>query len=78
MLRQNLLLFRPTSIGKILDNYRARQNSKNQLMQTKRRLQGYASKQAQLKKQEDKETRLHEKQLKAMQGKQDNSSFNNQ
>jgi hypothetical protein len=47
-------------------------------MQTKRRLQGYASKQAQLKKQEDKETRLHEKQLKAMQGKQDNSSFNNQ
>jgi hypothetical protein len=54
VLRQNLLLFRLTSIGKILDNYRARLNSKNQLMQTKRRLQGHASKQAQLKKQEDK------------------------
>ena len=58
--------FKSTVLGQKVDNFKAKQKAQKDLALTQRSLQDHARKQAQLKKQEDNEARLREKQIKAM------------
>jgi len=66
----SLRKFKFTGLSKMIDNYKAKQKSRNELLLSKRRLQDHASKKDQLKKQEDNQRRLREKHLKTMRDKQ--------
>ena len=66
----SLRKFEFTGLSKIVDNYKAKQKSRNELALSKRRLGDHARKQAELKQQEEKERRLREKYLKSQRAKQ--------
>jgi hypothetical protein len=61
--------FKSTALGQKVDNFKAKQKAQKDLALTQRSLQDHARKEAQLKKQEDNEARLREKQIKAMRDK---------
>jgi hypothetical protein len=71
---KSLRKFKFTGLGKIVDNYNAKQKSRNELALTKRRLGDHARKQAELKQQEEKQRRLREKHLKSMRAKQNRNN----
>ena len=61
--------FKSTILGQKVDNFKAKQKAQKDLALTQRSLQDHARKEAQLKKQEDNQTRLREKQIKTMRDK---------
>jgi hypothetical protein len=61
--------FKSTILGQKVDNFKAKQKAQKDLALTQRSLQDHARKEAQLKKQEDNQTRLRDKQIKTMRDK---------
>jgi hypothetical protein len=70
----SLRKYKFTGLSKIVDNYMAKQKSKNELAFTKRRLADHARKQAELKQQEDKQRRLREQHIKSLRAKQNRNN----